>query len=92
MRISDEALVMAEKHAGEIQLLLTDVVMPKMNGRDLAKRLQFLYPSLKILFMSGYTADVIAHRGVLDKGVNFFQKPFSLRELSVKVREALKEK
>lgn len=88
----DEALRMAEEHAGEIQLLITDVVMPEMNGRDLAKRLQFLYPSLKILFMSGYTADVIAHRGVLDKGVNFFQKPFSLRELSVKVREALKEK
>jgi PAS domain S-box-containing protein len=87
----DEALRMAEEHAGEIQLLITDVVMPEMNGRDLAKRLQFLYPSLKILFMSGYTADVIAHRGVLDKGVNFFQKPFSLRELSVKVREALKK-
>ena len=86
-----EAIRMAEEHAGEIQLLLTDVVMPNMNGRDLAERLHSLYPSMKSLFMSGYTADVIAHRGVLDKSVNFLQKPFSLRDLAVKVRQALKE-
>ncbi len=87
----DEAIRMAEEHAGEIQLLITDVVMPNMNGQDLAKRLHSLYPSLKMMFMSGYTADVIAHRGVLDKSVNFIQKPFSLRDLAVKVRQALKE-
>jgi two-component system, cell cycle sensor histidine kinase and response regulator CckA len=84
-----EALRLAEQNPGEIHLLLTDVIMPEMNGRDLAKRLLSLYPDLKRLFMSGYTADVIAHHGVLDDGVNFIQKPFSRAELSVKVRQVL---
>ena len=87
-----EAIKLAEEHASEIHLAITDVVMPEMNGRDLAERLQSLSPGIKILFMSGYTADVIAHRGVLDEGVNFIQKPFSMKDLAVKVREALKEK
>ena len=87
--LPDEALGIAEEHAGQIQLLITDVIMPNMNGRDLAERLQTLYPSMKTLFMSGYTADVIAHRGVLDKNLNFLQKPFSLRDLSIKVCAAL---
>ncbi|MDD5169328.1 MAG: PAS domain S-box protein [Syntrophales bacterium] len=86
-----EAIGLAEEHAGEIQLLITDVVMPEMNGRDLAERLQSFYPGMKIMFMSGYTADVIVHRGVLDEGVNFIQKPFSMKDLAVKVREALGE-
>ena len=80
---------MAREHQGEIDLLVTDVVMPEMNGRDLAKNLISLYPDLKRLFMSGYTANVIAHHGVLDEGVCFIQKPFSIEELSAKVREAL---
>ncbi len=84
-----EALALAEKHTGKIHLLLTDVVMPDMNGRELADRLQSLYPEIQTLFMSGYTANVIAHRGVLDEGVDFLQKPFSQQELAVKVREAL---
>lgn len=84
-----EALNLAREHSGEIHLLITDVVMPEMNGRDLARNLLSLYPNLKRLFMSGYTANVIAHQGVLDEGVNFLQKPFSFRELSAKVREAL---
>jgi CheY-like chemotaxis protein len=84
-----EALRLAREHAGEIHLLVTDVVMPEMNGRDLARNLLSLYPNLKRLFMSGYTANVIAHQGVLDEGVNFMQKPFSFRELSAKVRQAL---
>ena len=84
-----EAIRLAREHAGEIHLLITDVVMPEMNGRDLAKNLLSLYPDLKRLFMSGYTADVIAHQGVLDPGVNFIQKPFSKNGLGVKVREAL---
>ena len=87
-----EAIGLAEEHASEIHLLITDVVMPEMNGRDLAERLQSLYPDMKILFMSGYTADVIAHRGVLDEGVNFMQKPFSMKDLALKVREVLREK
>lgn len=84
-----EALRLAEEHGGEIQLLMTDVIMPEMNGRDLAKRLQLLYPGIKRLFMSGYTADIIAHQGVLEEGVHFMQKPFSMAALSAKIREVL---
>jgi two-component system cell cycle sensor histidine kinase/response regulator CckA len=87
-----EAIGLAGEHANEIHLLVTDVVMPEMNGRDLADRLHSLFPGMKILFMSGYTADVITHRGVLDQGVNFMQKPFSKMDLAVKVREAMREK
>lgn len=85
-----EALEMAKNHAGEIHLLLTDVIMPEMNGRDLAGRLLSLYPRMARMFMSGYTANVIAHHGVLDEDIQFIQKPFSMAELSTKVREALK--
>ena len=84
-----EAIRLAEEHAGEIHLLMTDVVMPEMNGRDLARNLLSLYPDLKRLFMSGYTANVIAHHGVLDEGVHFIQKPFSMNDLAAKIREAL---
>jgi DNA-binding NtrC family response regulator len=76
------------EHSGEIHLLLTDVIMPEMNGRDLAKKLLSLYPGLKRLFMSGYTADIIAHHGVLDDKVQFIQKPFSLDALAARVRAA----
>jgi two-component system, cell cycle sensor histidine kinase and response regulator CckA len=86
-----KAVTLAEEHAGHIDLLFTDVVMPETNGRELAGKLQALYPDLKVLFMSGYTANVIAHRGVLDEGVNFIQKPFSSRDLALKVRDALDE-
>ena len=85
-----EALQAAETHS--IDLLITDVVMPQMNGRELAEKLQSLYPRLKCLYMSGYTANAIAHRGVLEKGIQFIQKPFSPRELAAKVRTALDEK
>jgi len=85
----DNALRLAREYAGGIHLLITDVVMPGMNGRELAEQLHTLYPDIKTLFMSGYTADVIAHRGVLNDGVNFIQKPFSLQDLEVKVRAAL---
>jgi PAS domain S-box-containing protein len=84
-----EALRLAQEHAGGIDLVLTDVVMPEMNGRDLAKNLLSIYPDMRRLFMSGYTADVIAHQGVLDAGVHFMQKPFSLADLKMKLREAL---
>ncbi len=84
-----EAIRLANEHAGTIHLLMTDVVMPEMNGRDLAKNILSLYPRAKCLFMSGYTANMIAHHGVLDEGVNFIQKPFSMKGLAVKVQEAL---
>jgi len=86
-----EAIRLANEHAGEIHLLMTDVVMPEMNGRGLAKNILSLYPHLKCLFMSGYTANVIAHHGVLDEGVNFIQKPFAKQDLAIKVREVLDE-
>jgi FixJ family two-component response regulator len=63
--------------------------MPEMNGRELSENLQSFYPDLKILFMSGYTANVIAHRGVLDEDLFFISKPFSKREMAVKIREVL---
>jgi two-component system cell cycle sensor histidine kinase/response regulator CckA len=84
-----DAIRLAREHTGEIDLLVTDVVMPEMNGRDLAKNILSLYPQIKRLFMSGYTANVIAHHGVLDEGVYFIQKPFSIKDLAAKVREAL---
>ncbi len=84
-----EAIELASKHADEIHLLITDVVMPEMNGRELARQLLSMYPNLKRLFMSGYTANVIAHHGVLDAGVNFIQKPFSLQSLAEKLRDVL---
>jgi PAS domain S-box-containing protein len=85
----DEALRLAGAHPGAVNLLITDVVMPGMNGRDLARLLGAGNPGLACLFMSGYTADVIAHHGVLDENVRFIQKPFSLGDLAAKVREAL---
>jgi CheY-like chemotaxis protein len=84
-----QALLLAREHAGQIHLLMTDVIMPEMNGRDLARNMFSLYPNLKCLFMSGYTADVIAHHSVLDAGVHFIQKPFILRHLTAKIREVL---
>jgi CheY-like chemotaxis protein len=87
-----EAIRLADEHAGGINLLMTDVVMPGMNGRELAENLLTRYPDISCLFMSGYTADVIAHRGVLDEGVQFIQKPFSMQKLAGKVREALDNK
>jgi two-component system cell cycle sensor histidine kinase/response regulator CckA len=86
-----EALQLAKQHTQEIHVLMTDVIMPGMNGRELSERLLITHPNLKILFSSGYTANVIAHHGVLDKGVHFIQKPFSLNEVATKVREALSD-
>jgi CheY-like chemotaxis protein len=88
----DDAIRIAKKHAGEIHLLITDVVMPEMNGQDLANKMSSLYPRLKILFMSGYPANVIAHHGVLGESIDFIQKPFSMRKLAAKLREMLEKK
>ncbi|MBU1543137.1 MAG: PAS domain S-box protein [Proteobacteria bacterium] len=83
------AMEKAESHSGIIDLLMTDVVMPEMNGRDLAGKIALLHPEIRFLFMSGYTADVIAHQGILDEGVTFIQKPFSMADLTQKVRKVL---
>jgi signal transduction histidine kinase/ActR/RegA family two-component response regulator len=84
-----EAIALAEQHPESIDLLLTDVIMPELNGHDLAIRLRDLRPDIRVLFMSGYTANVIVHRGVLDEDVFLLQKPFTSRELAVKVKETL---
>ena len=84
-----QALSLAAALSGEIHLLITDVVMPGMSGRDLAHRLLELRPTIKRLFISGFTADVIAQRGILDDGVNFLSKPFGRDLLARKVREVL---
>ncbi len=84
-----EAISLAREQAGRIDLIMTDVIMPEMNGCDLAKNISTICPNLKRLFMSGYTANIIAQHNVLDEGVNFIQKPFSAHDLAGKVHEAL---
>ncbi len=83
------ALTLLDEHDGPVQLLLTDVVMPELNGRKLFERVRERCRDTKVLYMSGYTDDVIVHRGVLDSGVSFIQKPFLVEALAAKVREVL---
>ena len=85
----NDAFPIADEHEGQIHLLLTDVVMPKMGGRELAERLASLRPGIKVLYMSGYTDNAIAHHGIFDKGINFIRKPFTVDGLVRKVREVL---
>jgi PAS domain S-box-containing protein len=85
----EEALLACGGCEGRIHLMLVDVIMPGMSGSELAKAVKLLYPEIKILFMSGYTDDAIARHGVLEKGVNYIQKPFTLEGLARKVREVL---
>jgi CheY-like chemotaxis protein len=84
-----EALDLARSHTGEIHVLLTDVVMPEMNSRELARQLLSVYPDMRHVYMSGYTADVSTHDGVLSEGVHFLQKPFTSEALTARLREAL---
>jgi two-component system, cell cycle sensor histidine kinase and response regulator CckA len=88
-RAPDAALALAERHQGSIHLLVTDVVMPGMNGKELKQRLVARRPDMKCLFISGYTSEVIAHNEVLDEGVEFLQKPFTIQALVLRVREVL---
>jgi two-component system, cell cycle sensor histidine kinase and response regulator CckA len=88
-RDGQDALRIVQSHAGDINLLLSDVVMPRMSGRELADRLRLRRPNAKILFLSGYTESAIAHRGVLAEGSEFLQKPFTAGVLARRVREVL---
>ncbi len=83
------ALRVAREYDGDIDLLLTDVVMPGMNGRELAEQIIVMRPGIRCLYMSGYAADAIAHKGILEKGIHFIAKPFSLHDLAGRVRMAL---
>jgi len=85
----EDALRVCKEHNGPIHLLLTDVVMPRMGGKEAAERLQPLYPRMKIIYMSGYTDNAIVHHGVLEPGLNFLEKPFTPKGLARKVRKAL---
>jgi two-component system cell cycle sensor histidine kinase/response regulator CckA len=87
----EEALAAARQAGSRLDILVTDVVLPSMNGHALARQIIDLVPGIKCLFMSGYTADIIAHRGVLDAKVNFIQKPFTLDALATKIRGVLDE-
>ncbi len=88
----DAAVKIAHDHTGRIQLLISDVIMPEMTGSELAVQIQALNPELIVLFMSGYTANVIARHGVLDEGINFIQKPISTEALATKVRDLLDDR
>jgi len=85
----DEALEISSNHAGEIALLVTDVVMPNMSGKQVADALVLTRPGLKVLFLSGYTDNTVGNHGVLDSNVNFLAKPFSRETLARKIREIL---
>lgn len=89
---ADECLRLAHLHKGPIHMLLTDVIMPRMNGRELYRRLSDFLPDLEVLYMSGYTDDVIAHHGILEEGIHLLQKPLSIHILTSKVRELLDKK
>ena len=85
----DEAVALSTNHPGPIHLLVTDVVLPKMDGKSLCSFLSLTRPEMKVLYVSGYTENFIVHRGVLDHGVHFMQKPFTVDDLAAKVREVL---
>lgn len=88
----EEALAISATHEGAIHILLTDVVMPGMSGRELSGRILQTRPQMKILYMSGYTDDAIVHHGVLDEGTSFIEKPFTSDSLSLKIRKVLDDR
>ena len=89
VRRPDEAIAIAKQRGGPIHLLITDVVMPKMNGKDLKTQIKNCIPNIKVLFMSGYTANVIMQRGIIQQDIHFLQKPFTVDSIASKVRKAL---
>jgi PAS domain S-box-containing protein len=86
-----EAVALAEQEMTDIHLCMSDLIMPEMNGRDLCARIQQIRPGIKLLFMTGYTANIILYEDILDNGLHFIQKPFVLKDLAFKIREVLVE-
>ena len=87
-----DAILLCEQGEGKIDLLISDVVMPGMNGKEMRERLNAIQPDMKTIFMSGYTADVVTHRGILGGRTSFLQKPFTPQSLAKRVREVLDER
>jgi CheY-like chemotaxis protein len=85
----ETALELAQRHEGDIHLILTDVVMPQMSGPDLARRIESIRAGIKVLFMSGYTSDVLGYKGAMDRGIQIIEKPFTNQALARKLREVL---
>jgi len=86
---ADDALRICADTNKSVDLLITDVVMPDINGRELAERVKKLRPNVKVLYMSGYTENAIVHHGILDKDINFISKPFNVEDFTRKVRDVL---
>ncbi len=84
-----KAISLAKEHKDRIDLLMTDVIMPEINGRELAEHLKTIHPEMKILFTSGYTEDVIIQRGIVEENTNFIGKPYNFQQLAIKLREVL---
>lgn len=85
----NEALRLAKEYGHEIELLITDVIMPEMNGKELSERIRAYCPDLKVIYMSGYTANVIAHHGILDEGLHFIQKPFTRGKMASTIKTVI---
>jgi DNA-binding NtrC family response regulator len=85
----DDAFSIGDQHDGPIHLIVTDIVMPKMHGPELAKHLSSSYPEMKVIYMSGHVENVISHHGILEKGMEYIQKPFTINGLVRKAREVL---
>jgi two-component system, cell cycle sensor histidine kinase and response regulator CckA len=87
--LAGEAIRLAAEYKGPIHLLFTDVVMPDMNGKELAEGLKSSHAEMRCVFMSGYASDTVLRHGILEEGVNFIRKPYSINELALKIREVL---
>ena len=84
-----DAITVAASHPGGIDLLVTDVIMPEMSGKEAADRIQALYPSVRVLFMSGYSEGILSAEGVLETGINLLEKPFTEKSLLAMLREVI---
>ena len=88
----EKAIEIAQTHVGSIDLLLTDVVLPRMTGRVVGEKIVALRPSTRVLYVSGYTSNVVVRKGILEEGVAFLQKPYTREGLAAKIREVLGQK
>jgi len=88
---AEEAFILASSYHDSLNLLITDVVMPGMNGRELSEKLKSIHPEIKILFTSGYPENIIAHHGMLEKNINFIGKPYTMTAFAIKIRDVIEQ-